>query len=198
MKGIDISHWNCRDYKSYIREYEPDFVIAKASEGVHMNDNMFEEYYKFFKKENGTLFGAYHFATSADPGIQAIHFYDVVKNHVGEILLALDFEGQAVNKWGVSGALTFLKTVERLTGGVKPLIYMNKSVLSKFKKNWAQVAKDYGLWLADYKKESTISVEPWTVRAIRQYDNFKVDKNVAYMTPDAWQRYAIGDLKTGG
>src|SRR5699024_5202194 len=65
--------------------------------------------------------------------------------YVGEALLALDWEGNAVEK-GVGYALEFLETVFGETG-VRPLIYMNSHTAKSY--DWKPVTeKNYGLWLA--------------------------------------------------
>ena len=121
-------------------------------------------------------------------------------------MLVLDYEGRCGGKLGGSaGALEFLNYVYEHTG-VKPLIYMNKYYLRKY--DWSEVAKrDYGLWLADYidtevtlndKVQKSKNIKPWPVQAIRQYTsngfikNYGgyVDLNKAYMSKDAWRKYA--------
>jgi hypothetical protein len=89
--------------------------------------------------------------------------------------------------------------------GVRPLIYMSQSVTNRC--NWSEVAKNYGLWVAQYVVESRNGYKQdyahgvtgaWAGPAIFQYTsggyltgwNNRLDLNVAYMTKEAWNKYA--------
>lgn len=203
MVGIDISHWN-RTIE--VDNPDIDFVICKATEGATYRDECFDDF--MMNAINcGKLVGAYHYmSTTSSPVEQAENFINRVRPYLGEAILVLDYEGRSGEKLGGSiGALEFLNYVYEKTG-VKPLIYMNKYYLRKY--NWNDIAKgDYGLWLADYiDSEVTLNdnvpkstnIKPWSVQAIRQYtsggfiknyDDY-VDLNKAYMTKEAWYKYA--------
>lgn len=203
MVGIDISHWNLGIDLS---NKDIDFVIAKATEGVSLKDRCFRIYMEK-SIANGKLIGMYHFMSPLkNPIEQAKNFLDTVDNYIGQGILVLDYEGRCGEKLdGSVGALQFLNYVYTKTG-VKPLIYINKYYLRKY--NWNEVAKgDYGLWLADYidsevtlndKVQKSENIKPWKIQAIRQYTstgfikNYEsyVDLNKAYMTREAWYKYA--------
>lgn len=203
MVGIDISHWN-RTIE--VDNYDIDFVICKATEGATYRDKCFDDF--MMRAINcGKLVGAYHFmSTTSSPVAQANNFINRIRPYLGESILVLDYEGRCGEKLdGSIGALEFLNYVYEKTG-VKPLIYMNKYYLRKY--DWSKVAKgDYGLWLADYidaevtlndKVVKSKNIKPWSVQAIRQYTsngfikNYSgyVDLNKAYMTREAWYKYA--------
>lgn len=203
MVGIDISHWN-RTIE--IDNPDIDFVICKATEGATYHDKRFDE---FMKKaiDCGKLIGAYHFmSTTSSPKRQADNFIYRVRDYIGQAILVLDYEGRCGDKLGGSeGAREFLEYVYKQTG-VKPLIYMNKYYLRKY--DWSEVVKgDFGLWLADYivtevqlndNVAKSKYIKPWKIQAIRQYTSFGyvdkydglVDLNKAYMSKDAWRKYA--------
>lgn len=205
MVGIDISHWN---KTININNPDIDFVICKATEGATYRDKCFDD---FLKKaiDCGKLIGAYHYmSTTSSPASQADNFIDYARDYIGQAILVLDYEGRSGDKLGGSaGALEFLNCVHKQTG-VKPLIYINKHYLRKY--DWSEVARgDYGLWLADYidtevwlndNVANSKNIKPWKIQAIRQYtshgyvDNYDglVDLNKAYMTKEAWYKYAGG------
>lgn len=203
MVGIDISHWN-RTIE--INNPDIDFVICKATEGATYRDKCFDDF-MMTAINCGKLVGAYHFmSVTSSPVAQANNFINSVRPYLGEAILVLDYEGRCGEKLvGSAGALEFLNYVYEKTG-VKPLIYMNKYYLRKY--DWRDVANgDYGLWLADYidaevtlndKVAKSKNIKPWSIQAIRQYTsngfvkNYGgyVDLNKAYMTKDAWYKYA--------
>lgn len=203
MVGIDISHWN----KTIgIDNPDIDFVICKATEGATYRDKCFDDF-MMAAINCGKLVGAYHFmSVTSSPVAQANNYINRIRPYLGEAILVLDYEGRCGEKLaGSNGALEFLNYVYEKTG-VKPLIYMNKYYLRKY--NWSEVANgDYGLWLADYidseitlndKVAKSKNIKPWTVQAIRQYTSTGfiknyggyVDLNKAYMTREAWYKYA--------
>ena len=203
MVGIDISHWN---RTIDIDNPDIDFVICKATQGATYRDSCFDDF-MMSALNCGKLIGAYHFmSTKSYPIVQAENFINRVRPYLGEAILVLDYEGSCGEMLdGSDGALEFLNYVYNKTG-VKPLIYMNKYYLRKY--DWSEVAKgDFGLWLADYidsevtlndKVAKSKNIKPWSVQAIRQYTpggfiknyNGYVDLNKAYMTKDAWRKYA--------
>lgn len=203
MVGIDISHWN-RTIE--VDNPDIDFVICKATEGATYRDECFDDF--MMNAINcGKLVGAYHFmSTKSSPIAQAENFINRVRPYLGESILVLDYEGKCGEELGGSlGALQFLNYLYAKTG-VKPLIYMNKYYLHKY--DWSKAAEgDFGLWLADYiDSEVTLNdnvpksknIKPWSLQAIRQYTpagiikNYGgyVDLNKAYMSKDAWRKYA--------
>lgn len=200
LQGIDISHWNTK--KENCAFSNEDFIIIKASQGDNYIDPQFYNNMKI-ALENKMLCGAYHFfSLSKDPYKQAKHFVKTVNDYIGRVILVLDWEGEATSG-GVELAEKFLSCVYNLTG-VKPLIYMDFNTLKSY--DWNSVSKNNGLWLAKYGKNDgkcykLPSVSPWKVCAIHQFTSkgssidllSYVDRNVANMTYDAWERYAKGD-----
>ncbi len=202
MNGIDISHW--QDGIN-VNEVPCDFVIIKATQGTSFVDKCCDKFYQAAKKA-GKKLGVYHFADGKSTGRQeADHFIRNVKEYVGEAILVLDWEADALKK-GVSYAKEFLDRAYSVTG-VKPLIYMSKSVCREY--DWSSVAPEYGLWMAQYAnhKLTGYKINPWTdnkgmgafkVIAIHQYSSTgrlsgyakDLDLDIAYMTSDAWDKYA--------
>lgn len=200
LKGIDISGWQ-GDID--LSKLDIDFVIVKATEGTgYVNkycDPKIQQAIKLGKK-----WGFYHFAKGGDPIAEANHFIDSCLNYFHHGIPVLDFEADAVSK-GVDWARQFLYRVYERTG-VRPLIYMSQSVTTRF--DWSAVAKEFGLWVAkypnvkhpnlDYSADFGASIGAWDFMAIWQYASDgringyagNLDLDHAYMTLDAWDRYA--------
>ncbi len=123
-----------------------DFVIVKATQG---NWYTFDNYAHYANSALGLskLLGLYHYAEGVRSAVEeAKYFVNRISGYVGNALLVLDWEGDAISK-GVSYAKTWLDTVHSLTG-VRPLIYMSNSVVNSY--DWSSVAQSYGLWNAGY------------------------------------------------
>lgn len=149
MDGIDIS-----SHQSGINVDQVaglDFVIIKATEGqTYRNPDMARTYRD--AKADGLKTGLYHYASGGNAVAEAEHFVNVVGDRVGENILVLDYEGTAVNN-GVGWAMDFMDTVYNLTG-VKPVIYMSQSVISRY--DWTPaVNAGYKLWVAAYYRGYT-------------------------------------------
>lgn len=203
MRGIDISHWQDGIDLAGV---PCDFVIIKATQGTSFVDNCCDKFYQEAKKL-GKKLGVYHFADGKSTGKQeADHFIKNVKGYIGEAILVLDWEANALDR-GVSYAKEFLDRVYEKTG-VRPLIYMSKSVCREY--NWASVVNgNYGLWMAQYANKDVTGYQekPWTDKkgmgafksaAIHQYTSTgrignypgNLDLDIAYMDEKAWDKYA--------
>ena len=205
MKGIDISHWQDGIDLSGV---PCDFVIIKATQGTAYVDKCCDKFYQKAKKL-GKKLGVYHYFGGGDPVKEADHFIKNIKGYIGEAILILDWEGEQNSKFrqGAAVAKPFLDRVYEVTG-VKPLIYMSKSVCREY--NWSSVvAANYGLWMAQYANEKPTGYQddPWTDAkgmgafksyAIHQYSskgrignyNGNLDLDIAYMNASAWDLYA--------
>lgn len=144
MDGIDIS-----SHQSGINVDQVaglDFVIIKATEGqTYRNPDMSRTYQD--ARADGLKTGLYHYASGGNAVAEAEHFVNTVGDRVGENILVLDYEGTAVNN-GVGWAMDFMDAVYNMTG-VKPVIYMSRSVISRY--DWTPaVNAGYKLWVAAY------------------------------------------------
>lgn len=194
QKGIDLSKVPC------------DFVIVKATEGADYVSPEYDSQYKDAKRA-GKKLGVYHFASGNHTGEkEADYFLSQVKDAVGESILCLDWEADAIKK-GVSYAKDFLDRVYKKTG-VKPFIYMSKSVCRNY--DWTDVVNaGYPLWCAQYANNNTTGYksEPWTdskgmgafkEMVIFQYsskgrlDGYSgnLDLDIFYGTKSKWDKYA--------
>ena len=159
MNGIDVSGWQKGIDLSKV---PADFVIIKATQGTsYVNSDCDRAYQQ--AKAAGRLLGVYHYFSGGDPAKEAEHFVNNIKGYIGDAILVLDWEGEQNAKFSQGPAIAkpFLDKVRDLTG-VKPLIYMSKSVCRQH--DWAAVAKEYGLWVAQYANNNVTGYQtnPWT------------------------------------
>ena len=203
LNGIDISAWQRGIDAASVPS---DFVIVKATQGLdYINDDCDRAYQQ--AKAAGKKLGVYHFAAGNSSGVaEADFFIDNIQGYIGEAILVLDWETDAVN-CGPGYAKAFLDRVQARTG-IKPMIYMSGSVVNEW--DWsAVVAGDYGLWVAYYSKDSCDGYWPdapmypisdWAGAAMLQYTSGgylpgwgdRLDLNVFYGDHAAWDAYAGG------
>ncbi len=208
--GIDISNWQSNINLDVV---QADFVICKATEGTYFVDKYCDSFYQKAKAK-GKLLGVYHFASGTASGKQeADYFLRNIQGYVGEAMLILDWEARAVYQ-GVAYAKEFIDRVHEVTG-VYPVIYMSQSVCSAY--DWSSVAKNCGLWVANYgdnpiiqgyaERNLTGSLGAWKYAIMFQYSSQtrlngysgNLDANICYLTKEQWKAYANGgkaDKKT--
>ena len=190
LNGIDISHHN-RDQirRGSLNIAAPDFVIMKATEGKTYHDPEMANYIGLMDHER-QLLGFYHYCRPENgnsPYSEALHFCRTISKYVGVAVLALDVEEKAldypnIGRW----VLSWCRSVESMTG-VKPLIYCQRSALSKFKE---AAAADFGLWLAAWIKSKPQKCEPWRFMAIWQNNGYNIDTDYFFGSPAQWKKYA--------
>lgn len=189
-KGIDVSRWqSVNTVASYAKDV--DFVICKATEGKTFRDSKFEQHIST-AINMGKLIGAYHFARPDNNKMldEAKFFISRVRKYLGNLVLALDWEGKALNyDWKV--AKEFLDYVYYETG-VKPLFYTSYAEILKYD----ELANyDYGLWVASYSKKGD-NFGMWKSPAMWQYTNSPVDQNIFYGSKNQLKKYAKQNFNT--
>lgn len=165
LRGIDISEYQDGIDLSRVAS---DFVIVKATQGTYYKNSVMSTMADQ-ALSLGRKLGLYHFIdankTAAE---QARYFVNFVKDYIGKAMLILDWEDDASSdssalRKGPSFAKEFLDNVFSLTG-VRPLIYMSKSVTAEY--NWQNVADaSYDLWVAQYASMDAVNGyqdNPWT------------------------------------
>jgi GH25 family lysozyme M1 (1,4-beta-N-acetylmuramidase) len=156
--GIDIFSGD-GDAGINISKLEAQFVIVKTTQGTSYLNPYWKKHADAVLKA-GKLLGFYHYASTNCGGgsakEQADYFVKTIgKKYIGKAVLCLDWEqnnGDNSNfgkgKTSVKWCKTFLDRVYKKTG-VKPLIYMSRSVATG--DNWKSVSDaGYGLWMAQY------------------------------------------------
>ena len=205
MNGIDISRYQ---QGINLAAVPCDFVIVKASQGSS------SYVYPTFKEQItqaeslGKLLGVYHYASTGGAIAEAEKFLKTVNKYIGKAILCFDWEKQDnANFNNPEYALSWLRYVEQKTG-IKPFIYMSKSVARQYKSVWDP---SFPFWCAQYKKKApTTYVDdpwtdvygfgPWTDCKIFQYSSDgrlpgypeDLDLDKAYISKEEWMQYAQG------
>ena len=204
LKGVDISNWQAGLKLSALRN-DIDFVICKVSEGINFRDK-YAAGWLSDAHALGLLTGVYHYARKNDPSKEADYFLSCAGEEVGRSLLVLDYEEGQGGAW----AQKFVDRVYEKTK-VWPLVYCSASVCKDFK--GTSIPSKCGLWVAGYPvpertnwpSSSAIpySIAPWSFAALWQFSSAlrlsgysgRLDGNLAYMTREAWSKYAGGSKK---
>lgn len=181
LQGIDVSSHQKNDGVMD----NCDFVIIKATEGNgYKNERFGDQVTHAIAK--GKLIGFYHYSRpdlGNTPEAEADWFLSVVKDYIGNAVLALDHECANYGGW-VDWVDRWLSYVYQKTG-VRPLFYTMGLYASQFK---TVVQKNnVGVWTAsdiDYYAGMPI-VMTQSVTHDLDYDTFYGDKA-------AWNAYATG------
>lgn len=158
LNGIDIANYQRSLVPSKMKT--TDFIIVKATESNWYVNECFADHAAQVVSA-GKKLGCYHFARPGDAVEQADYFLGVVKKYFNKAVFALDWEENAV-ALGPSWAKKWLDRVYKKTG-VKPVIYMSKSVCNAY--NWSAVSNaGYELWVAQYPNYNPTGYKknPWT------------------------------------
>lgn len=203
MNGIDISRWQPANITALV---DYDFVIIKATEGTSYVSPFCDQQYQAAKKR-GKLLGVYHFASGLDPVAEANYFVDNVQGYLGEAVLVLDWEANAIAQ-GPEWVRKFVQQVKARTN-VPPIIYGSNSPLTAHGIPDVAKQENCGLWVAAYPNSDPTGYrdEPQlSGSVIRQYastgrlDGYSgnLDLNRSILTPDQWRAYAKGGRDGAG
>jgi lysozyme len=202
QKGLNVNQIVC------------DGVIVKATEGVSYTNPLFMNQCEQ-TQTSGKVLGLYHYAKGTyTPEQEADHFLSKVADYIGLVPLFLDFEEQSLlTSSGVKWVKSWLDYVYKQTG-VRPMIYMSLSTENQLP--WSTVvAANYGLWLAQYNRESVVTgfkpralfgvLKHWPSMAMFQYTNCgrlagwsaNLDFDIFYGDAKAWSAYAqpVSEMK---
>lgn len=159
-KIVDLSHhyWDAGRVPDFAAAAAAGLagVIYKASQGSSFRDATYEQTRQLVK-DAGLLWGAYHFATSADPAAQVMNFANAALPDDDD-LIAIDFERNEPDpKRSVSAdtALAVLKGCEDRFGR-RPVLYTGSYMYDLFGKAPAPAFAPYRLWWARYAEQPQI------------------------------------------
>lgn len=197
MNGIDISSWQPADITALVNY---DFVIIKATEGTNYVSPVCDTQYQH-AKQRGALLGVYHFASGGDAIAEADFFIKNIAGYIGEAILVLDWEAQAIARGG-EWVRAFVRRVREKTG-VPPVIYGSQSPLSSYNIPAIAAAENCGLWVAAYPHNAPSGYRDEAQllgSIIRQYSSTgrlpgyggDLDLNHSILSPDQWRAYARG------
>lgn len=207
LNVIDISSYQGDLNLSSLARY--DGVVIKATEGTgYVNPDCDKHYQE--AKEQAKKRAVYHFYDfGLDPVAQANYFVDNCRGYIHDAIFVLDWEGEGVAD--VGQALAFLKQVEARIG-YKPAIYMSQYVENNY--DWSPVVNNNnGLWIARYSNWELVNhahdwdmsqagqapiLKHWPFYFMWQWTSMgllsgyagNLDCDIAYLTPDQWDKYA--------
>ena len=177
MQGIDVSNWQCG---IDIADTQADFVVVGTTWGTGQVNNIClasgvnTDANRMIAQAqaSGKRFGLYHYAMGGNPEAEAQFFYRNTSNYWRHGIVALDWEMDDNPAWGNwDWVRRFLSECERLSGGVRPLLYTGP-VAGTIPQD---IRDRYGLWIAQYANMSPTGYQanPWMIgaygEAMRQY-----------------------------
>ena len=161
IHGIDVSHY--QDVINWKKLMAVDtygdtvkfrFVIIKATEGLLIEDDMFDENWDD-AKDHGYTRGAYHyFLPDRSPKVQATNFITSVKLEKGDFPPIIDVEELRGKTKAdlVKNLKEFIKEIEAHYK-VKPILYSNINFIEDF------LLEDFGeykFWVAHYYRDEIV------------------------------------------
>ncbi len=185
IRGIDISHYQGEIKWEVLRNASINndpvrFVFIKATEGMSLMDENFNE--NFYRaKTNDFVRGVYHFFTpDCSPDRQARFFLHQVHLEPGDLPPVLDVEKIGnLSKYELrTNVKRWLQIVEKAYG-VKPIIYASY----KFKTSYLNDSEldEYPFWIAHYYVDKLHYKGPWAFwqhTDIGRVDGIKGDVDV--------------------
>lgn len=181
-QGIDVSGYQGNIDFNKVKQSGIEVVYIKSSEGPDYIDSKFKQNYAR-AKESGLKVGFYHYVTARtidQAEREAQFFASVISGKVADCRLAMDFESFGnlnINEINSIG-LTFLRTVERLTGK-EMVVYSNTYAASYI---WTEEIATYPLWVAQYEVNEPQNNGTWNSWAGWQYtDTGRVDGISTYV-----------------
>lgn len=168
VRGVDISHYQERIDWERLRNASMNndpvtFVIIKATEGVSLMDDNFNENF-YLARRHGFIRGAYHFMTPDVPADKQAHFFlHQVHLESGDLPPVLDIEDKrrwksVPDKEIQRRALEWLRIVEQHYG-VRPIIYSGLSFRRDILTD--TTFNRYPYWMAHYYVERPTYKGEW-------------------------------------
>jgi lysozyme len=165
---IDLSHNNANVDLARARADGVQGLIHKATQGSGFSDPAYPAR-RDQARQAGLLWGAYHFATAADPVVQARFFLRVADITPGD-LLVLDFEVNEAspnNTMTLDQARTFISTVQDATG-ITPGLYGGAYLKEQMANTSDETIQACWLWWAQYGVAPNIP-PAWPAWTLWQY-----------------------------
>ena len=159
INGIDVSHFQDVIQWDKLQAVNTQgdtihfhFAYIKATQGVLIEDNMFDENWEE-ARDHHVVRGAYHyFLPDRNPQVQALNFIANVKIKPGDLPPAIDIEEDKGKSKAeiVSSLKEFIGYIEKHYK-VKPIIYSNINFVEDY---LMDDFKDYGFWISHYNQPS--------------------------------------------
>lgn len=186
--GIDLSSWQTGKIITGMPGL--DFVIAKASEGVTLEDDMYQSWASGAERVQAQ-FGAYHFAHPENLKARAeADFFCATAQPRSGLSLWVDYES-----YGDSGQIDaewlgyFVCEVKRNVGNQQKVgIYCNGEGLARIQPYLHEIPYN-GLWYADPDRGMTVQ-NPAMSWQVHQYEVFEgIDRNWSVWSAEEWISY---------
>lgn len=164
IHGIDVSHyqsdvnWEALKAINQIGDtIQFRFVFIKATEGILIEDRMFDEYWEN-AKDNNVVRGAYHyFLPDRSAKLQATNFTTSVKLEKGDLPPVVDIEEtRGKSKAEVVKNLKEYLQIVHHKYKVKPIIYSNYNFIEDY---LADDFKNYPFWIAHYYHQEMTPID---------------------------------------
>lgn len=217
IQGYDISAFQGDTPQSFFDNLKStnQFVIIKVNDGTpdatsDYIDTQFKNNQSKARSAN-CIRGYYHvcYPTLNSASAEASYFVSLLSDIQEGEILALDFEPIGNNLFknadgsyaqsNVEWVLAWLSAVSSALNGIKPLVYMDASILNSM--DWSSVANaGYGLWLAEYSgnPNDIIGLKYWSFMAFSQFsDQALVDGISGRVDQDAFYGSAEDFIKYG-
>lgn len=189
MIGGDLSHHN---YDSVLPSYW-DFVMLKASEGKTYQDGAMNKFLEIMSKDvpnKVPYIGFYHYARPENntPNDEVNNFINTIRSHIGQCLVALDVEGEALkvkelDRW----CLQWCMEVQDVTGSI-PFVYTASGSAHLM----PVTLKKFPLWVAHWgvqkPQSKRININP----VMWQITSKPFDIDLFYGTPTDLESYVYG------
>lgn len=175
--GNDIAKYQ-GDVDFNVYKNNSNFVIVKSTEGSSYIDPKFSRNQSEARRV-GLPLGYYHFARP-DLGNSPEAEADFYLKTLGEVrdgeVLTLDYECPNQVQAHVEWCKKFMERVSSKLNGLKCLIYLNQSQVTKF--DWSSIVNaGYGLWIASYTydpNKNNFNKGQWKTVAIQQWTNKQI------------------------
>ncbi len=164
IHGIDISHYQSDVNWDKLKAIDQlgdtiqfRFAFIKATEGLLIEDDMFDEHWEDARDHHITR-GAYHyFLPDRNAKVQAANFISSVKLKAGDLPPVVDVEeARGKSKTEIVASLKdFLPMVEAVYK-VKPIIYSNLNFIEDY---LADDFKKYPFWIAHYYHQEITPID---------------------------------------
>ena len=198
MNLIDIASWQTGMDLNTMFQKNPalDGIIVKLTQGITYVNPPAADWLRWLS-DNGKPFGVYHYLDIYGAEAEAEHFAKNAKPYIGKAVLAIDYEGNTLQK-GTGYLKACLDKVYELTG-VKPLVYCSQSVTQS--QNFSAIAAaGYQLWMAQYADMNTVNgfVEsPWHKGSVEPFSGYVMHQYTSCGRLDGWSGNLDFDLFNG-
>lgn len=199
MNVIDVSGWQSADIT---RVVDADAAIVKITEGSGYANPSWRSQIEW-ARQTGKACGGYHYADGGNVTAEVNHYLNQFNGHVGQCVLALDWESNGNAAWGNGDWVRQWVNQVYSRTKVWPIVYVQDSATYQIP---SDVRAHCMLWKAQYASMNATGWQstPWNAgsrgEGMVQYASTgylngvgPLDLNLFFGERDAWQKIANGD-----